>query len=119
METVTFMIDTQQINIPAQFKEDLEKILEVNLRAYRLVRKQVDMLFSDPDAVGKAVGPVDDAESESDRLERDLIRKVFRSDVHRVDMLLLRELVTRLGDISDHSENVSRRLEIISLKRRL
>ena len=92
---------------------------EVNLDAYRLVREQVDLLLNDPDAVGGAAEPVDAAESESDRLEIDLIRRLFRSDIHRVDQLLLRELINTIGDISDNAENVSRRMEIIALKRRV
>jgi len=119
VEAITFSLETQQVVLPAPFRDDVQKLLEINLEAYRLVREQVDLLFNDPEAVGGAVEPVDAAESESDRLELDLMRRIFRSDIHRVDQLLLRELIDRLGDISDNAENVSRRMEIIALKRRV
>lgn len=118
-ETVTFMIDTQQIPVGEEYQEDFTKLLECNMEAYRLVRETVDRLFTDPDSVGEAVKPVDEKESESDQLERDLIIRIFRSDMDRSDMILMRELVSRLGDISDSAERVARRLEIVSLKRRI
>jgi len=119
VENVLFMVDTQQVTLPAQFRDSVLRLLAINCEGYRLMRQQVDLLFTDPDGVGGAVEPVDAAESESDRLERELIRRVFRADIHRVDQLLLRELITLLGDITDHAENVSRRLEILALKRRV
>lgn len=118
-ETITFMIDTQQIPVPGPFRPDFLRLLECNLEAYRLVRQTVDLLFTEPDAVCEAVKPVDAKESESDRIERELILRVFQSDLDRADMILLRELISRLGDISDSAESVAHRLEIISLKRRI
>ena len=118
-ETITFMVDTQQITLPEQYREQFVKLLDVNVESYRLVRQTVDKLFTDPDSVGEAVGPVDAKESESDRLEGELIRAVYSSDLDKADMIQLRELVQRIGDISDRAENVAGRLEIISLKRRI
>ena len=55
----------------------------------------------------------------ADLLERAIIVAVFRSNIDPAHMLLLRELTERIGDISDNAERVARRLEIISLKKRL
>ncbi|MCP4604191.1 MAG: DUF47 domain-containing protein [Proteobacteria bacterium] len=117
VETITFMCDTQQISIPEAFKPRIVELLEINMEAYQLVRETVDRLFSDPKSVGAAVEPVDAKESESDKLERALIRDVFRSDLDRADMILLRELIARMSDVSDSAENVARRMEIIALKK--
>ncbi|MFH2008307.1 MAG: TIGR00153 family protein [bacterium] len=118
-ETITFMVDTQRIKLPEQYREQFVRLIDVNVEAYRLVRKTVDKLFTDPDSVGEAVDPVDAKESESDRIERDLIKAVFSSELDKADMIQLRELIQRIGDISDRAENVAGRLEIISLKRRI
>ena len=118
-ETISFMVDTQQVQVPPEYLPDLVKLLDVNVEAYRLVRETVDKLFTDPDSVGEAVGPVDAKESESDQLEGKLIRAIFSSDLEKAEMILLRELVQRIGDLSDSAENVAGRLEIISLKRRV
>lgn len=118
-ETISFMLDTQQVSVPDSYRPQLAKLLEVNVEAYRLVRETVDKLFTAPETVGEAVGPVDAKESESDRLEGKLIRQVFASDMDGCDQIRLRELIQLIGDISDSAENVAGRLEIISLKKRI
>ena len=119
METISFMCETQGIQIPDAIKPSFRGLLDINLAAYRLVRKAVDRLFSHPDTIAAAVEPVDRKESESDKLERSLIRKVFQSDIDKADMILLRELIERTSDLSDSAENVARRMEIIALKSRI
>jgi len=118
-ETISFMLDTQQVPVPESYKPELAKLIEINVEAYRLVRETVDKLFTSPDAVGDAVDPVDAKESESDQLEGQLIREVFASDLDGCEQIRLRELIQLIGDISDSAENVAGRLEIISLKRRI
>lgn len=118
-ETISFMLDTQQVSVPDSYRPQLAELLEVNVEAYRLVRETVDKLFTAPETVGEAVGPVDAKESESDRLEGKLIRQVFASDMDGCDQILFRELIQLIGDISDSAENVAGRLEIISLKKRI
>ena len=119
MEAICFMCDTQQMAIPDELREDLIELLEVNVEAYTLVRKTVDRLFENPKSVGDSVGPVDAKESETDDLERDLTRTVFQSDMDKADMIVLRELIMRIGDVSDSAENVARRIEILALKKRV
>lgn len=118
-ETVIFMCETQQISVPDVFTDRIVQLLDINIEAYTLVRETVDRLFDSPKSVGTAIGPVDAKESESDRLERSLTTEVFQSDLARGDMILLRELIQRIGDLSDSAENVARRMEIIALKKRI
>ncbi len=118
-ETISFMLDTQQVPVPDEYRPRLLQLMEVNVEAYRLVRHTVDKLFTEPEAVGEAVEPVDAKESESDKLEGLLIREVFASELDGCEKIQLRELIQRLGDISDSAENVAGRLEIISLKKRI
>lgn len=118
-ETISFMCETQRIQVPDVFKEDYIRLLEINLEAYQLVREITDRLLSNPKSVSAAVEPVDLKESESDKLERNLIRAVFRSEMEKADMILLRELIRRTSDLSDSAENVARRMEIIALKKRI
>ena len=119
METISFMCETQSIPIPPSFRPAFKKLLEINLEAYKLVREAVNRLFSRPDTVTAAVEPVDKKESESDKLERSLIKQVFASDMDKADMMLLNELIRKTSDLSDSAENVARRMEIIALKKRI
>lgn len=118
-ETISFMLDTQQVPVPDGYRARLVTLMEVNVESYHLVRKTVDKLFTEPESVGEAVDPVDAKESESDRIEGELIREVFASDLDGCEKIQLRELIQRIGDISDRAENVAGRLEIISLKKRI
>lgn len=119
MEAICAMCGTQQISFPEEFREGLIELVEINVEAYCLVRETVDKLFENPKLVGEAIGPVDRKESESDKLERSLTTAVFQSKMDKADMILLRELISRIGDVSDRAENVARRMEIIALKKRI
>lgn len=118
-ETISWMCEIQRIQVPDLYKSEFLKLVEINMEAYYLVRKAVDKLFTDPKAVEAAVEPVDLKESESDKLERSLIRDIFSSDLDKSDMILLRELIRSTSDLSDSAEDVARRMEIIALKKRI
>ena len=119
-EVITFMIDTQRIETPPPYRADLQRLVEVNLEAYRLVRNIVDRLFEKPDSLEQQVDAVDRKESEGDQIERKLIKAIFvDDDVPGLQRILLRELVQRIGDISDNAEKLARRVELISLKKRI
>jgi hypothetical protein len=118
-ETVTFMLYTQRIAIPEAFRETFRKLVQASLDAYRLVREVVDLLLSHPDDVDARVPLVGAKETAADDLERAFIHDVFRSDLEKADMILLRQLVGRVGGIADSAERVARRIDILSFKRRI
>ena len=91
----------------------------INLDAYRHLRETVDCFLNDLARVEKTTGAVDAAESASDCEERALITAIFATDLDKGEKLHLRELVGRIGDISDCAEQVAHRLEIAALKRRV
>jgi uncharacterized protein Yka (UPF0111/DUF47 family) len=45
--------------------------------------------------------------------------KVFESDLEKVDKLQLKELIIALGEISDQADRISKRVNIMTLKRRV
>jgi uncharacterized protein len=118
-ETVTFMLYTQRIVIPEAFRERFRQLVQSSLGAYRLVREVVDLLLSQPDDVDARVPLVSAKETAADDLERAFIHDVFRSDLEKADMILLRQLVGRVGGIADSAERVARRVDILSFKRRI
>jgi len=54
-----------------------------------------------------------------DRLQDDLNREIFRSNLELAHKIHLRDLVIRMGFISDSSENAADKISIISIKRRI
>ena len=118
-ESITFLLDTHRVEIPEAHKEEFVELVLVNLESYNLVRQQVDALFNKPADVSRFSEEIDERESQSDRKESDLIVAIVQSEVSDFVKLTLRDLVIRVGDISDVAENVSDRLEVIALKKRI
>lgn len=118
-DLVTTLILRQRMVIPDRWHEPFGRLVELNTDAYRAVRQCVDALFSRPDAVEPMVQAVDSLESASDKVEWQIITELFESDIDKVDMLMLREIVRLVSDISDSAARVARRMEIIGLKRRI
>ncbi len=56
-------------------------------------------------------------ESESDRIERGLIKSVFDAPGDKADKVLLKEVVLEIGAISDRAENAADRVRIVAVKR--
>ena len=62
---------------------------------------------------------IDTNESHCDHIERRIIAKIFQSDIDPFLKLQTKELVLKMGDISDQTDRVSKIINIISMKRRV
>ena len=119
-ETVIYTLLCQQTDIPADLVDSYVRLMEINLQSYYLLRKAVDTLLNNPRATLHATKEVDEKESESDRLERDIICRIFqRGDISPGTMMLLKELVLLIGKISDRAETVADRIGIVAIKRQI
>ncbi len=119
-ETVLFVILCQKTVIPEDLLEYYKKLVEINLQAYYLVRRAVDELLNNPRATLHTTKDVDEKESESDRLERKVIRSIFEKQELSPGMqLLLKEIVLMIGKISDRAERVADRIGIVAIKRQI
>ena len=59
-------------------------------------------------------------EHESDMVEKEIIRELFRKDdIELAHKMQLEKLVKKIADIADQAENVSDRLQIVIFKRRI
>jgi hypothetical protein len=119
VEAVLFTILCQETIIPAQLIMDYQDLVDLNLKAYDLVRKAVDALFHNPKITLHVTKEVDERESESDRIERSLICRIFKSDFDTGTKLLLKEIVLMIGSISDLAEKTADRIGIIAIKRQV
>ena len=118
-ETVVFVFHSQHLELPKQLAPRYRQLIEVNLQAYHLARKCVDALMTNPKAVLHTTKEVDHKESESDRIERDLIGEIFKMDITPGTQLLYKEPVLLIGQISDRAEKVADRIGIIAIKRQI
>ena len=60
---------------------------------------------------------IDQNESHCDHIERLIITKLFESDIDPFQKLQIKDLVDRMGEIADQTDRVSKRVNIISMKR--
>ena len=116
-ESVTFQIQTEVLRIPDEFKPELRKIINMNFDIFADVKRAIRAVFNDIGEVRRITNEIDKKESGSDSMERDLIKKLFSSNINIGEKILLKELIIEIGSISDRAENVADRLNIMAVKR--
>ena len=117
-QSLCFQLLLEKITFPEQFRERFLHLVDVNVKSYDLVREAVLGLFYSKD-VKAQTDLVDAAESDSDHMERDLIRDIFSSKLDKADKILLKDIVVYTGDISDQAETVKDRLILAIVKRKI
>ena len=116
-ESVLYQIWFQNMNIPVEYHEQLKALVKVNRESYHVLAQAVRYVFAEAQKVIEAVDEVDKKESESDRMERALIKTIFDAAGDKAEKILLKELVLEIGSISDRAENAADRLRIVAIKR--
>jgi len=117
-QSLCYQLLLEKITFPDQFRERYLHLVDVNIKSYDLVREAVLGLFFSKD-VKAQTDLVDAVESDSDHMERDLIRDIFSSKMDKADKILLKEIVINTGDISDQAETVKDRLILAIIKRKI
>ncbi len=108
----------QNVKIPDDYKGRFIDLVEVNIDAYNLTKEAAFCLFKEEDLLNKCE-LVCDKERESDASERALIRDIFNSDIELAEKLLLKGIITIIGNISDLAEDVADRIELAIIKRKI
>ncbi len=118
-ELILNIIQTQKLSIPDFIAPEVRELVRVSLKSCDLMVLQVEDLFVKSTLIRELVSIIDEKESQCDRIERGLITDIFNSDLDPFLKLQLKELIVYIGDISDQADRVSKRINIISLKRRV
>ena len=116
-ELLLHMIETQKLVIPGFIVSDIKELIEISLESCDLLFKQVSALFKKSEELRSLVSTIDHNESHCDHIERRVITKIFDSDIDPFQKLQLKELIVNMGEISDQADRVSKRVNIISMKR--
>ena len=119
LELILHMIETQKLAIPDFIVPDIRELIKVSLDSCDLMFKQASALFKRSGGVRPLVAKIDHNESHCDHIERRIITKIFDSDVDPFQKLQLKEMIINMGEISDQADRVSKRINIISMKRRV
>lgn len=118
-ELILYMMQTQRLAIPDFLIMDVRELVGVSLECCDLLIKEVEVLFRKSGDIRSLVSTIDSNESHCDHIERRIITRIFDSDLDPFQKLQLKEMVIQLGEISDQTDRVSRRVYIISVKRRV
>ena len=118
-ELILYMIQTQRLRTPDFLVLDIKELIRVSLECCDLLIKEVEALFKKSGDIRSLVSDIDNNESRCDHIERRIITRIFDSDVDPFQKLQLKEMVIQLGEISDQADRVSRRVHIVSTKRRV
>ena len=119
LEQVLNMIRTQKLTIPEFLVLDIRELLRVSIESCDLMIKQVGVMLRNEPGIRSLMSTIDQNESHCDHIERRIIIKIFDSNLDPFVKLQLKEMVLIMGDISDQADWVSKRINIITLKRRV
>ena len=118
-ELILNMLETQKLVIPDFLIPDTLELLRISLESCSLMIKQVDVMLKKKGGVRALLATIDQNESHCDHIERRMITRIFDSEVDPFQKLQLKELVVVLGEISDQADRVSKRINIITMKRQV
>jgi hypothetical protein len=118
-ESVADEIELQSIRVPKEILEDLIELILKSQVTYRAVKEAAKEMFEDFEKANEMILKTENYEHETDIIERNTIRKIFSLDISLPEKMQLKKLVHRIADISDTSEDVSDRIQIIIYKRKV
>jgi uncharacterized protein len=118
-ELILHIIRTQKLKIPDAFTIDVKDLIRISVESCELMIKQIDLMLKNRHGIRALLSTIDHNESHCDHIERSLMTKIFDSDLEMVHKLQLKELIVAMGEISDQADRVSRRVNILTLKRRV
>lgn len=118
-ESVADEIDLQDLTIPKEIHENLKALISKSLETYKALKEAAKEMFEDFEKASQMIVEIERFEHETDEIERSTIRKIFSLDIPLAEKIQLKDLVHRIADISDTSEDVSDRIQIILYKRKV
>ncbi len=118
-ERILYMVQTQRLTIPEFLIADIRDLIRISLECCDLLARQTTALLKKTEGIRSLLNTIDTNESHCDHIERRIITKIFESDMDPIQKLQIKDLIVEIGDISDEAEEVSRRINIISMKRRV
>jgi uncharacterized protein Yka (UPF0111/DUF47 family) len=113
------MIRTQKVTFPEFLILDVQELIRVSIESCDLMIKQIDVMIKKKVGVRTIHSTIDQNESYCDHIERRMIDKLFDSELDPFLKMQLKEMVIVLGEISDQADRVSKRVNIMAMKRRV
>jgi len=117
-ESVLDYLLFQRIDIPEELRSDLLEIIERTGAVFEEVKAALRALFHDMRRVSEHTKAIEAEEGKIDRLERRVIKRLFKTEMDLARKLQIHGFVERLVELSDRAEDLSDRLDIVVIERR-
>jgi len=119
-ETALFIIQNECAEIVPSLLPGFRSLVVQSEAATETLLTAARKIFTHNPELASHVKELDQRESECDDIERNLIRNIFKDDdIDPLQKVLLRDLILKLGDISDHAQHSANWIYIMSIKRRV
>lgn len=118
-EEICFQISIQKILFPKELKRGLLQLTDKSIEAYNLVHNAMQGLFYKKQDIMDEIINIDRFESQVDVIERELIKKVFDSSNDLAEKIIFKEVIKNIASISDLAQNLSDKLSLAIVKRRI
>ena len=119
LELVLYMIQTEKLVVPDFILMDIKELVQFSIESCTLMVKQINLMLKKQEGIRALLSTIDHNESHCDHIERRIIRRIFDSDLDPFQKLQLKEMIVYLGEISDEADRVSKRVNIMAMKRRV
>lgn len=117
VESASDLIVLTRPRIPDFLVNGIKQIVAATLECFGPLEDIYELFQKNLDDVLATAAKVEKQEQEVDRIQWDLIKAVFKSELSMGEKMLLKELIDNVAAISDRIENVSDRFEIMVVKR--
>ncbi len=118
-EDVARLMLAQRPLVPAEFKSDLLEMFQQCLNCFLQMTKAFKDYFKPKgkiESLHEHVNRVCELETEIDRLEAELVTRVFESSMELSEKIHLAQLIECVADIADLSEDAADELEFAAMK---
>ncbi len=117
-EAVLDYLLLQRVEIPVEIKPALREIAKKTDEISAEVGHALHLLFQDMPKALNHTAAIEMKEGEIDRLERAVIKQLFKMDLDLAEKIQIRGLVEALVEISDRAEDLSDRVDMMIVQRR-
>lgn len=118
-ESLVNQIKLQRLEFPKELNPNLRRIVTLSCEAIQLVYEAATNLMSRRGGIHKLADEIGVKETQCDHAEQDTIERIFTMDIDKAEKILLKEFIIELGNLTDRAEDVSDRLTLLSVKRRV
>lgn len=115
-QTASFLVLTRP-RVPAFLEIALREMVAATSDAYGSLETLVATYREDEKQVSSLIQAVEEGERKVDRLQWEMVKSIFKSDLPLAEKLHLKELVDGIAAISDQIQDVGERLQIMLAKR--